>query len=51
MLTKAARHFLNSQMIYLHKDNVADVIIAFMSNDSETHADLMDKAFHSLTYK
>lgn len=39
------------QMIYLHKDNVADVIITFMSNDKTKHSDLMDKSFHSLTFK
>jgi hypothetical protein len=39
------------QMVYLHKDNVADVIITFMSNDKSTHSDLMDKSFHALTFK
>ena len=39
------------QMIYLHKDDVADVIITYMSNDKATHSDLMDKSFHSLTFK
>jgi hypothetical protein len=39
------------QMVYLHKDNVADVIITFMSNDKTKHSDLMEKSFHSLTYK
>ena len=38
------------QMIYLHKDNVADVIITFMSNDKSKHSDLMGKAFHTLTF-
>ncbi len=39
------------QFIYLHKDNVADVIITFMSNDLKTHSDLMLKGFYSLTFK
>ena len=39
------------QMVYLHKDNVADVIITYMSNDKSTHSDLMDKSFHALTFK
>lgn len=39
------------QMIYLHKDNVADVIITFMSNDKKIHSDLMMKSFHALTFK
>ena len=39
------------QMVYLHKDNVADVIITFMSNNKETHSDLMMKSFHALTFK
>lgn len=39
------------QMVYLHKDNVADVIITYMSNDKEKHSDLMMKSFHALTFK
>ena len=39
------------QMIVLHKDNVADVIITYLSNDREKHPDLMMVAFHSLIYK
>jgi len=39
------------QMVYLHKDNVADVIITYMSNDKTTHSDLMMKSFHALTFK
>lgn len=39
------------QMVYLHKDNVADVIITFMSNDKEKHSLLMEKSFHSLKFK
>lgn len=39
------------QMIYLHKDNVADVIITYMSNDKSTHSDLMDAPFHALKFK
>jgi len=39
------------QMVYLHKDNVADVIITYMSNDESTHPDLMFKSFHALTFK
>lgn len=39
------------QMVYLHKDNVADVIITYMSNDKKKHSELMNKAFHALTFK
>jgi hypothetical protein len=39
------------QMVYLHKDNVADVIITFLSNDKTNHPDLMFKSFYSLTFK
>ena len=39
------------QMVYLHKDNVADVIITFMSNDKTTHSELMEKPFHALVFK
>jgi hypothetical protein len=39
------------QFMYLHKDNVADAIITFMSNDKETHSDLMMIPFHSLKFK
>jgi len=38
-------------MVYLHKDDVADVIITFMSNDKTTHSELMSKSFHALTFK
>lgn len=39
------------QFIYLHKDDTADAIVTFMSNNKETHADLMMVGFHSLTFK
>lgn len=39
------------QMIVLHKDNVADVIITYMSNDKEKHSALMLASFHSLVFK
>lgn len=39
------------QMIVLHKDDVADVIITYLSNDKETHSALMMVPFHSLTFK
>ncbi|WP_341901345.1 hypothetical protein [Fluviicola taffensis] len=39
------------QMIYLHKDNVADVIITYMSNYKDSHSDLMEVPFHALTFK
>lgn len=39
------------QFMYLHKDNVADVIVTFMSNNKETHSDLMMIGFHSLIFK
>lgn len=37
--------------VCLHKDNIADVIITFMSNDRYTHSDLMEIPFHALTFK
>ena len=39
------------QMIYLHKDNVADVIITYLSNDKAKHPELMNQSFHALTFK
>ncbi|MBC7425784.1 MAG: hypothetical protein H7321_04545 [Bacteroidia bacterium] len=39
------------QMIYLHKNNVADAVIIFMSNDKTTLATNMNKAYHSLVYR
>ncbi|WP_417351449.1 hypothetical protein [Flavobacterium alkalisoli] len=39
------------QMVYLHKDNVADVIITYLSNDVDVHSDLMMEPFHALTFK
>lgn len=39
------------QMVYLHKDDVADVIITYMSNDKTKHSDLMFSAFYALTFK
>jgi len=39
------------QFVYLHKDDVADVIVTFMSNDKATHSDLMMAGFHSLVFK
>ena len=38
-------------MVYLHKDDIADVIITFMSNDKASHSELMGKSFHALTFK
>lgn len=39
------------QFMYLHKDDTADVIVTFMSNNKETHSDLMMVGFHSLKFK
>ncbi len=39
------------QFVCLHKENVADAIITFMSNDRKTHSELMDTPFHALTFK
>lgn len=39
------------QMVFLHKDDVADVIITFLSNDKSTHTDLMMKPFYALTFQ
>ena len=38
-------------MVYLHKDDVADVIITFMNNDTATISELMEISFHALTFK
>ncbi len=38
------------QFMYLHKNNIADVIITFMSNNKKTHSDLMMAGFHSLKF-
>ena len=39
------------QFMYLHKDDIADVIVTFMSNNKEIHSDLMMIGFHSLIFK
>lgn len=39
------------QMIILHKDDVADVIITYLSNNRDTHPDLMMGPFHSLIFR
>lgn len=39
------------QFVYLHKDDVADAIVTFMSNNKETHSDLMTVGFHALKFK
>lgn len=39
------------QFMYLHKNDTADVIVTFMSNNKETHSDLMMVGFHSLKFK
>lgn len=39
------------QFVYLHKDDIADVIITFMSNNRKIHSDLMMAGFHSLKFK
>jgi hypothetical protein len=39
------------QFVYLHKDNLSDVIVTFMSNDIDRHADNMNVGFYALTFK
>jgi len=39
------------QMVYLHKDNVADIIITYMGNDKTIFSELMNAPFHALTFK
>lgn len=39
------------QSLYLHKDDVADVIVTFMSNDLEAHSEMLNTAFYSLKFK
>lgn len=48
---KFGKGYKYGQMVVLHKDDVADVIITFMSNDKSKHSDLMKEPFHSLTFK
>ena len=37
--------------VYLHKDNIADVIITYMDNDKQRHGELMQPPFHALRFK
>jgi hypothetical protein len=39
------------QMIVLHKDDVADILITYLSNNKETHMELMKIPFHALIFK
>jgi len=39
------------QFMYLHKNDIADVIVTFMSNNKETHSNLMMAGFYSLKFK
>lgn len=39
------------QFICLHKENITDVIVTFMSNDRYKHSNLMEIPFHALTFK
>lgn len=39
------------QFIYLHKENVADVIVTFMGNNQKTFSDDEEIAFYSLKFK
>lgn len=39
------------QMVFLHKENVADVIITYLSNDVDVHSNLMMEPFHALIFK
>ena len=43
--------FKYGQFMYLHKNDIADVIVTFMSNNKETHSDMMMEGFYSLTFK
>jgi hypothetical protein len=45
------KNYKYGQMVILHKDNVADVIITYLSNDKTKHLALMMHAFHSLVFK
>ena len=49
--SKFGKGYTYGQFIYLHKDDIADVIITFMSNNKETHSDLMRVGFHALKFK
>lgn len=39
------------QFIYLHKDDVADVIVTFLSSNKDDFSDLMMEGFYSLKFK
>ena len=43
--------YVYGQAIILHKENVADVIITYLSNDKKTHAELSMIAFYALVFK
>jgi len=43
--------FKYGHFVYLHKDNIADVIITYMDNDKQKHNALMETPFHSLRFK
>jgi hypothetical protein len=37
--------------VYLHKDNIADVIITYMDLDKQKHNELMQPSFHAIKFK
>lgn len=39
------------QFLYLHRDNVSDIIVTFLSNDKEKHTEMMKIPFRSVGYK
>lgn len=39
------------QFLFLHRDNVADIIVTFLSNDKEKHSELMKIPFRSVGFK
>lgn len=44
------RGYKYGQAVYLHKDDIADVIVTYMSNDKERHVEEMKRAFHALQF-
>jgi len=48
---KFGKGYKYGHFVYLHKDNIADVIITYMDNDKIKHKELMELPFHALRFK
>jgi hypothetical protein len=45
------KEYKYGHFVYLHKDNIADVIITYMDYDKQKHNELMLPPFHALKFK